>query len=199
MRRFVGIRRLIAGRPVPSVRERRPKSRRGSSLPVGAQGRGLTFKVQDNNLGQKLPVPPVPLQGKLDVGASCVAVFERVLSQVVPVVVDRRAMEELEKPDRYESVNLRDPARAHRKLGVKPVPALMSMIIPCSGILFEPLPLFPAGEITAVGPIDRALVEVGPLQIRAELARQDDIRVEVEYPVMSSNLIEARAESSSPC
>ena len=51
-----------------AVERRWTESRRRSSFPVRTECRRLTFQVQDDHFGDKLPVPAIPLQGKLHVG-----------------------------------------------------------------------------------------------------------------------------------
>ena len=127
-----------------------PESRRRPAFPVGAQGRRLALEVKHDHLGEDLPVPPIPLEGKLDVGPGRVAVLKRIMTQVITVVGHRRTMKELEKTDGHVSMNLRHPARADLKLGVKPVTTFVGMVIPGTGILLEPLPFVPAGQIAAI-------------------------------------------------
>ena len=121
----------------------------------------------------------IPLEGELDVGPGRVAVVERVVAQVIAVVDHRRAMEELKEADRHVPMNLRHPARADLELGVKPVAALMGVIIPGAGVLLQSLPFVPAGQVAAIGAIDRPFVEVRPVEVLSELPRQHDVGVEM--------------------
>jgi hypothetical protein len=49
--------------------------------------------VQDDYFGDKLPVPAIPLQGKLHVGAGSVTMVEPVIPNVVAVIDECRPME----------------------------------------------------------------------------------------------------------
>ena len=62
------------------------ESRRRPAFPVRTKSRRLTVQVQDDHFGNKLPVPAIPLQGKLHVGPGGVTVQERVIANVVAVL-----------------------------------------------------------------------------------------------------------------
>ena len=115
--------------------------------------------MKDDHLGNDLAVPPVPLKGKLNVSSRRVAVMCRDNSLVIAVDCQRRPVEELEEADRHETMQLRDPARTDRKLGMEPVPALVGVIIPGARVLLETLPFIPACQVAPVGAVDRSLVE----------------------------------------
>jgi hypothetical protein len=74
---------------------------------------------------------------------------------------------------------------------MKPVSAFVGVVIPGSGVLLESLPLVEAEEVASVGAIDFSFVEVCPVEVLAELTRQDDVGVEVENPVLAADLVEA--------
>src|ERR1019366_5599065 len=104
--------------------------RRGPPGPVGAdRGRGA-FQVQDDHLGQNLAEPPVPLKGKLYVSPRRVPVVVAVLADVVAVLNQCRAVEELKEADRDIAVDLTDPSRANGIERVEPVAAFMGVVIP---------------------------------------------------------------------
>ncbi len=144
-----------------AIKWRWPKSRRRSAFPVRTQSRRLALEVEDDHFGDELPVPAIPLKGELHVGAGSVAMVERVIAKVIAVVDDRRAMEQLEEADRHVPMNLRHPARTDLELGMKPVAAFMGVIIPGTGVLFQPLPFVPSDKIAAVGTVDHPFVEMG--------------------------------------
>src|SRR4051794_13999486 len=125
--------------------------------------------MQDDHLGDELTMAAIPLQGELDVGPRGVAVVGRIDALVVSMLGHRRAMQELEEPDRNITMYRRDPARAYLKLGVEPVAALMGMIVPGPCMMLEPLPLVPTRQIAAVNSIDCALVEMCPVEVLPEL------------------------------
>ena len=151
-----------------AVRRRRTESRRRSAFPVRTESRRLTFQVQHDHFGDELPVPAIPLQGKLDVGPGRVAVLERIIANVVAVVDQCRPVEKLEEADRHVTVNLRDPPRTDLELRMEPVPALVGVIIPGTGVLLEPLPFVPTDQIAAVGAVNRPFVEMGPVELTCE-------------------------------
>ena len=139
------------------------ESRRRAALPVRTESRRLTLQVQDNHFRNELPVPAIPLQGKLHIGPGGVTVKERVIANVVAVLNESRPVEELKEADRHVTVKLRDPPRTDLKLRMKPVPTLVRVIVPSTGVLLEPLPFVPSNKVAAVGAVDCAFVEVPAL------------------------------------
>src|SRR5262249_47273826 len=101
---------------LPTMKRAWAESRRCSAFSACTESRWLTLKMQDDHLGNHLPVPAIPLQCKLDVGSGGVAVVKRVISDVVAVLDQRRPVKELEETDRHIAVKLGDPPRANLKL-----------------------------------------------------------------------------------
>ncbi len=56
--------------------------------------------MQDDDLGQKLAIPAVPLQGELDIGPGGVAMIQGIALLVEPPVDHRGAVPELEEANR---------------------------------------------------------------------------------------------------
>ena len=75
---------------------RRSEPRGGPAGPVGAETGGGAFQVQEHDLGQQDPVPAVPLERELHVGPGRVTVVGRVPADVVVVLDQGGAVEELE-------------------------------------------------------------------------------------------------------
>lgn len=69
--------------------------------------------------------------------------------------------------------------------------AFMGMVVPAAGILLEPVPFGLAGQVAAVGAVDDSLIEMSPVEVLAELARQHNVGVEVENPAGGADLVEA--------
>ena len=138
----------------------------------------LAFQVKRDDLGQEMPVPAVPLERELDVAAGGVAVVVRVLAQVIPAVDHRRAVEELEEPDRDVPVVDRHVPVADGGAGVEPVDRLVPVIVPTPAIA-DPAPLVPAVHVTTVDAVEAVLVEVRRVEEAPEFARQDDVGVQV--------------------
>jgi hypothetical protein len=147
--------------------------------------------MKDDHFGQKVSVPAVPLQRELNVGPGRVAMVRRVDPLMVAVLDHLRAVKELKEPDRHVPVELRDPPRPDLKLRVKPVAALVGMIVPGTGILLQSRPLVETGKVAPIRAVDSSFVEVSPFGELAELSRQNDVGVEVENPVLAADLIEA--------
>ena len=135
-------------------------------------------------------MPAIPLKSELDVGPGRVAVLERIMTQVITVVGHRAAVKQLEKADRHVAVNLRHPARADLELGMKPVAAFVGVVIPGAGVLLQSLPFVPTVQVAAIGAVNHPFVEVRPVEVFSELPRQHDVGVEVENPVLGTDLVE---------
>ncbi len=83
---------------------RRPECPSRAARPVRPLRRLFTFEMQDDHLGQKLAIPPVPLERELHVGPGRVAVIERIAFLVKPAVDHRGAVPELEETNRNVAV-----------------------------------------------------------------------------------------------
>ncbi len=121
---------------------------------------------------------------------SRIAVLDRIAPHVVAAIAHGRSMEKLEESDRAVTVDLRHPSRAERALRMEPVPAFVSMVIPGPGILLEAFPFVPADQVATIGAVDRAIVEVGPVEVLAKLTGQDDVGIKVKNPILAANLIQ---------
>jgi hypothetical protein len=72
----------------------------------------------------------------------------------------------------------------------------MGMVVPGPGVLLELLPAIEAHKILPIEPMQAIGVRVGPVEIPSEFAGKDDIGVEMQDPIVPTDLIQAAVDKS---